>query len=117
MGIIKKDFVEINNDLSRLLEIIPAGKNLDEHELNGVTRKFYEFDDKLQMLYVNFLTNVISPIFPNKIFYQKNPTFEFSFPQNKDKFIKEYHSDIMLGHPLRIKYLDKYYGMFFLLIH
>ena len=82
MGIIKKkDFVEINNDLSRLHEILSdREKNLDEHELNGVTRKFYEFDDKLQMLYVNFLTNVISPIFPNKIFYQKNPTFRFSFP-------------------------------------
>ncbi len=103
LGIIKKkDFVEINNDLSRLHEILSdREKNLDEHELNGVTRKFYEFDDKLQMLYVNFLTNVISPIFPNKIFYQKNPTFRFSFPQNKDKFIKRYHSDIMLGHPPR----------------
>ena len=91
LGIIKKkDFVEINNDLSRLHEILSdREKNLDEHELNGVTRKFYEFDDKLQMLYVNFLTNVISPIFPNKIFYQKIQLSDLVFLKIKINLLKD----------------------------
>ena len=44
--------------------------------------------------YMLTLTNVVSFNIPNKIFYQKNPISDLF--QNKDKFIKRYHSDIML---------------------
>ena len=75
-------------------------KVLDETEQNAISVSFYETSDKIKKMYVKFITDIISPIFSNKIHYQVVPTFRFHFPNQRGYVWNDrYHTDIMLGHP------------------
>ena len=75
-------------------------KNLDESEQNLISISFYETSDTIQKMYLKFVTNIISPLFDSKIYYQVVPTFRFHFPNQKGyNWNDRYHTDIMLGHP------------------
>ena len=101
LGIVEKmKFKDINYDLSRVHEIIPEiDKELDEHEFNNTIKKFYDFDTEVLELYNKFVLEKISPLFPDKIYFQKTPSFRFHFPIKKKKSNNMYHTDVMLGHP------------------
>ena len=75
-------------------------KYLDEFEQNAISVSFYETSKKIQEMYFEFISIVISPLFEEKIHYQVIPTFRFHFPNQKGYVWKDrYHTDIMLGHP------------------
>ena len=75
-------------------------KTLDESEQNKISISFYETSKILNDLYVEFIKNVISKNFNEKIYYQKVPTFRFHFPNQEGyNWNDRYHTDIMLGHP------------------
>lgn len=75
-------------------------KYLDESEQNKISISFYETSLSLKELYYNFVENVISPNFKDKVFFQAIPTFRFHFPNQVGYNWKDrYHTDIMLGHP------------------
>ena len=74
--------------------------SLDNSEQNIISISFYETSKKIQEIYVKFISDIISPIFEEKIHYQVVPTFRFHFPNQKGYEWKDrYHTDIMLGHP------------------
>ena len=87
IGIVEKSkFKEINYDLSRVHEIIPeTDKELDEHEFNNTIKKFYDFDTDILELYYKFILEKIAPLFPDKVYFQKTPSFRFHFPIKKKK--------------------------------
>ena len=75
-------------------------KTLDESEQNRISISFYETSKILNDLYMEFIKNVISKDFNEKIYYQAVPTFRFHFPNQKGyNWNDRYHTDIMLGHP------------------
>ena len=75
-------------------------KCLDDSEQNSISVSFYETSEKIKEMYIKFISNIISPIFQDKIYYQIIPTFRFHFPNQKGyEWKNRYHTDIMLGHP------------------
>lgn len=75
-------------------------KALDESELNGVSRAFYDTDDRFVQLYYRFVREVIAPLFEADLYFQATPTIRFQFPYQAGFTWKpRIHTDIMLGHP------------------
>ena len=78
----------------------PQYKTLDESEQNKISISFYETSKILNDLYIEFIKNIISEDFEEKIYYQTVPTFRFHFPKQEGyNWNDRYHTDIMLGHP------------------
>ncbi len=94
-------FSKVNYSLEKLhLCLNLKNKTLDESEQNKISISFYKTSKILNDLYINFINDVISPLFKEDIFYQVIPTFRFHFPyQAGYKWNDRYHTDIMLGHP------------------
>jgi sporadic carbohydrate cluster 2OG-Fe(II) oxygenase len=97
----EKIFCKENYKLEKLhLCLNSDNKSLDESEQNKISISFYETSKILSNLYVEFIKNTISPLFDEKIFYQKVPTFRFHFPNQEGyNWNDRYHTDTMLGHP------------------
>lgn len=87
--------------LAQLHTILPEDlKALDESELNGVSRAFYETDDRFLQLYYRFVREVIAPLFDADLYFQTVPTIRFQFPhQTGFTWKPRIHTDVMLGHP------------------
>lgn len=99
--ITEENFKKYNYSLDDLhLCLYDDFKRLDQSEQNKISISFYEASEQIQNMYVKFISNVISPIFSEKLHYQVIPTFRFHFPnQNGYEWKDRYHTDIMLGHP------------------
>ena len=99
--VLEKDFKKFNYKLEDLhLCLSEDIKSLDQFEQNLISVSFYKTSNKIQEMYIKFISKIISPIFENKIHYQVIPTFRFHFPNQKGyKWKDRYHTDIMLGHP------------------
>ena len=81
-------------------------KELSLNLANVAHQKFinnYEYEvsiNKFLKMYKSFLQEVIAPLFPDRIYFQKQPTIRFNFPSSQSfKYNRRFHSDIMLGHP------------------
>ena len=96
-----ESFKEIDSDLANLHKIIPEkDKEIDDNEINNISKQFYTNDKSFLKMYESFLQEVIAPLFPDRIYFQKQPTIRFNFPSSQSlKYNKRFHSDIMLGHP------------------
>ena len=97
----EKKFNKYDNKLEKLhlcLEL--SNKSLDESEQNKISISFYETSNILNNRYVEFIKNIISPLFDDSIYYQVVPTFRFHFPNQAGyNWNDRYHTDVMLGHP------------------
>ena len=96
-----ESFKEIDSDLANLHKIIPEkDKEIDDNEINNISKQFYTNDKSFLKMYKSFLQEVIAPLFPDRIYFQKQPTIRFNFPSSQSfKYNRRFHSDIMLGHP------------------
>ena len=96
-----ESFKEIDSDLANLHKIISEkDKEIDDNEINNISKQFYTNDKSFLKMYKSFLQEVIAPLFPDRIYFQKQPTIRFNFPSSQSlKYNKRFHSDIMLGHP------------------
>lgn len=87
--------------LSNLHEILPSElTDLDDTELNNMSKAFYDTDEAFLETYRCFIKDVLSPLFGTELWFQATPTIRFHFPRQKGfNWKTRYHSDIMLGHP------------------
>jgi len=78
----------------------PALTELDDSELNQVSRCFYESSSTFLTIYHRFMDEVVAPLVGEPIYFQKTPTVRFQFPNQKGyNWVERLHTDIMLGHP------------------
>jgi len=100
-GIASAEDVEKLDRLENLHRIInPVMAELDDTELNEVSRLFYETSTEFLTLYRRFVDERVAPFVGEPIYYQKTPTIRFHFPHQKGfRWRATFHTDIMLGHP------------------
>lgn len=73
---------------------------LDDSELNQMSRCFYESSDTFLDIYRRFMDEIVAPLVGEPIYFQKTPTVRFQFPNQKGyNWVERLHTDIMLGHP------------------
>lgn len=100
-GLAKQADVDSLESLSDLHKILPDElRNLDESELNAVSKNFYDTDDNFMAIYHRFVRDVLQPLFGTDLLFQATPTIRFHFPKQQGFAWKpRFHTDIMLGHP------------------
>lgn len=88
--------------LERLHEALsPDVMALDAGELNDVSRRFYDNDERFTQVYERFLAEVVGPqVVGGDFVFQTTPTIRFHFPHQAGfRWRPRYHTDVMLGHP------------------
>lgn len=96
------DLALIDGRLERLHEIVPAAlRNLDDAELNAVSRAFYEQSPAFVAAYHALVRDVIARgVIGADCLFQATPTMRFHFPHQAGfQWAPRFHTDIMLGHP------------------
>ncbi|MDB3896042.1 phytanoyl-CoA dioxygenase family protein [Alphaproteobacteria bacterium] len=94
---------DINNagGLEKLHTVLPKHmQSLDEHELNEVSKSFYDQSNEFLEAYHSLIKLVVETTVGEPCLFQKTPTVRAHFPYQKGfDWLPRYHTDIMLGHP------------------
>ncbi len=100
-GIVSGEALEGLADLADLHTILTAAQmDVDDGEMNLVSRAFYEPGEAFEALYERFVAEVVAPECGEPVWWQRTPTIRFQFPNQKGADWKVcYHTDLMLGHP------------------
>ena len=96
--LVNKKFTNLENLHNEILN-----KDLINYEfesgVNGITKLFYDVDDKLINIYINFLTELHKKL-KFDFYFQQTPTIRFHCPNAKNsEHYPRYHNDCLYGHP------------------
>lgn len=80
-------------------ELSSRDMEVDVNQINNVVKTCYEPSERINEVYSDFMHKIVQPIIGESLYFQKTPTFRFSFPKSKGMTKRDYHNDIMLGHP------------------
>ena len=80
-------------------ELSTDDMTVDVNQINNIVKTCYETNERIGNLYHEFIRKCVKPIMDDQIYFQKTPTFRFSFPKSIGMTKRDYHNDIMLGHP------------------
>lgn len=101
--IYKYQFREIISELFEVSNLNKIHENFDWPLLKRETDQsskfhkiYYENFDKFKNNYIDFINEIIKPIFNEKIIYQKIPTFRIQIPNNIA--VGEFHKDKWYSH-------------------
>ena len=72
---------------------------VDKNQINNVIKSLYDTNKTNTNLYQKFMSEIIANHIGENAYIQKTPTNRFSFPFSKGMSYRDYHIDIMLGHP------------------
>lgn len=101
-GLVAANKLERLKRLEDLHTILPESlMTLDQWQLNGISRAFYDTDSLFIATYESMLKNIIGPEIVGEAFvFQSTPTIRFHFPNERGfNWNPTFHTDIMLGHP------------------
>jgi len=72
---------------------------VDKNQINNIVKSFYDTNLEMSILYKKFMEDEVVPIIGKTCYFQKTPTNRFSFPFSTGMNERDFHNDIMLGHP------------------
>ena len=99
-NLIEKKLIDHEVSLDKLHQnLMPADMEVDADGNNAVLKALYETNNVMSILYSKFMKEIILPFIGENCYVQKTPTNRFSFPFSKGMTDRDYHNDIMLGHP------------------
>ena len=95
-----RDFISEIENLDQIHKELPeSDMEVDVNQINNIVKTCYEPSEEIKNLYKRFMKDCVQPIIGSPLYYQNTPTFRFSFPKSKGMTKRDYHNDIMLGHP------------------
>ena len=96
----ERNFIHSSKHLDKIHEELSADDmSVDVNQINNIVKTCYETNDHIGNLYHKFIKECVQPIMDDQIYFQKTPTFRFSFRRSIGMTKRDYHNDIMLGHP------------------
>ena len=99
-SLIKRGYIDKDISLDQLHQyLLHEDMNVDQNQINNVIKSLYDADLEMTILYGQLMSDIIVPAIGQNCFIQKTPTNRFSFPFSKGMTDRDYHNDIMLGHP------------------
>ncbi len=95
-----RKFIKQSDKLDKIHKELPeTDMEVDVNQINNIVKTFYEPSEQMKALYRTFMAKCVQPIIKKNLYFQNTPTFRFSFPKSKGMTKRDYHNDIMLGHP------------------
>jgi len=95
-----RKFIRQSRELDKIHKELPeTDMEVDVNQINNIVKTFYEPSKQIKTLYRTFMAECVQPIIKKALYFQSTPTFRFSFPKSKGMTKRDYHNDIMLGHP------------------
>ena len=95
-----RNFISKSINLDQIhKELLESDMEVDVNQINKIVQTCYEPSEEIKRLYKDFMADCVQPIIDKPVYYQRTPTFRFSFPKSKGMTKRDYHNDIMLGHP------------------
>lgn len=96
----KRNFISESKNLDQIHKELPeSDMEVDVNQINNIVKTCYEPSEEIKNLYKNFMKDCVQPVIDSPLYFQNTPTFRFSFPKSKGMTKRDYHNDIMLGHP------------------
>ena len=98
--LIERKFLKKPVSLDQLHNYLPfEDMQVDKNQINNVIKSLYDTNQTITNLYQKFMSEIIANHIGENAYIQKTPTNRFSFPFSKGMSYRDYHIDIMLGHP------------------
>jgi len=98
--LVDRKFLKNRIRLDRLHDYLSLeDMKVDKNQINNVIKSFYDTNKSMQNLYQKLMSEIIVNHIGQNAYIQKTPTNRFSFPFSKGMSYRDYHIDIMLGHP------------------
>ena len=98
--LIERGFIDNPIRLEKLHKYLSSkDMEVNQNQINNVIKSLYDTNSAMDGLYKKLMTEIVVPVFAENSYIQKTPTNRFSFPFSPGMSNRDYHNDIMLGHP------------------